>query len=45
VATAAARWEAASKAALAQWNSLLEQVRAEVNPSLEKANLKPLAVR
>ncbi len=39
---AAQRWHSARNDALAQWNLLLDEVRMELNPRLEKANLKPL---
>jgi photosystem II stability/assembly factor-like uncharacterized protein len=45
VTTAANAWEAASRAALAQWKTALEQDRAALNSLLEKANLAPLAVK
>ena len=45
VLASAERWQAAHKDALAGWKNLLEQVRAGLNPRLEKENLKPLIAK
>jgi len=45
VLAATERWQAAHKDALAGWKNLLEQIRAGLNPRLEKENLKPLIAK
>jgi len=45
VLTAAARWQAAGKDALAQWREVVEQARGEINARLEKAQLKPIVLQ
>jgi hypothetical protein len=42
---AAARWATAQLDSLAQWQTVEEQIRTRVNPSLKQANLKPLAAK
>ncbi|MGB7844049.1 MAG: hypothetical protein WBL63_00410 [Candidatus Acidiferrum sp.] len=45
VTTAAERWDAASKDALARWKNIVDQECVGVNSLLQTANLKPLGVK
>ena len=44
VKAAAAKWEAAAKDALARWKAAVDEARSSLNPKLEKAGLKPVAM-
>jgi hypothetical protein len=43
-ATASEKWDASAQAALARWTSLQKEPLANINSSLQRANLKPLKV-